>query len=223
VSDVVVVDYGIGNLGSVLKAFRHLGVPASLSGDPRALGGASAIVLPGDGAFGASMDELRQRGLLEPLLEAVRAGTPLLGICIGMQLRFEESEEMGRHRGLALLRGRVRRLPPGKPVPHKGWNTLRATRPHGVMDGLGPAPYVYFVHSYFCDAGPADVVATTDYRIELPAIVGRGRVLGLQFHPEKSQALGLRLLGNALRVLGVGGAAELDSAAPPPSPSVARG
>ena len=212
-SEVVVVDYGIGNLGSVLKAFRHLGAPARLSGDPRTLGGAAALVLPGDGAFGASMDELRQRGLLEPLLAAVSAGTPLLGICIGMQLLFEESEEMGRHQGLGLLRGRVRRLPPGLPVPHMGWNTLRAPRAHAVMAGLGAAPYVYFVHSYFCEAEPADVIATTDYGVELPAIVGRGHVLGLQFHPEKSQALGLRLLDNALGALGVATSA-------PPSASV---
>jgi glutamine amidotransferase len=216
VREVVVVDYGIGNLGSVLKAFRQLGAPARLSGDPRALKGAAAIVLPGDGAFGASMDELRQRGLLEPLLAAVNAGTPLLGICIGMQLLFDESEEMGRHQGLGLLPGRVRRLPPGLPVPHMGWNTLRAPRPHGVMADLGQAPYVYFVHSYFCEAEAGDVIATTDYGRELPAIVGRGHVLGLQFHPEKSQAVGLRLLDNALRVLGV-----VNSAAAP-STSVSR-
>ena len=199
----VILDYGIGNLGSAMKAFRVLGAEAVLSGHPRDLARAGAIVLPGDGAFGASMEELRGRGLLEPLLEAVHGGTPLLGICIGMQLLFEESEELGRHRGLGLLPGRVRRLPAGLPVPHMGWNTLRARRPHGVMDDLGPKPYVYFVHSYFCDADPAAVIATTDYGIELPAIAGRGHVLGLQFHPEKSQAVGLRLLDTALRTLGV--------------------
>jgi glutamine amidotransferase len=207
-SPLVVVDYGIGNLGSALKAFRHLGAPAVLSGDPRALAEAGAIVLPGDGAFGAAMDELRGRALLEPLLAAVRAGTPLLGICIGMQLLFEESEEMGRHRGLALLPGRVRRLPAGRPVPHMGWNTLHAPRPHPLMEGLGADPYVYFVHSYFCEAGPDVVIATTDYGLELPAIVGQGHILGLQFHPEKSQSVGLRLLDNALRALGVATAAS---------------
>jgi glutamine amidotransferase len=206
---VVIADYGIGNLGSALKAFRRLGVPAELSGDARALRGAAAIVLPGDGAFGAAMDELRQRALLEPLLEAVRAGTPLLGICVGMQLLFEESEEMGRHRGLGLLPGRVRRLPAGQVVPHMGWNTLQPARPHAVLEGLGADPYVYFVHSYFCDAGADVVIATTDYGLALPAIAGRGHVLGLQFHPEKSQSIGLRLLGNALRALGVRAAREV--------------
>jgi imidazole glycerol-phosphate synthase subunit HisH len=205
---VVVVDYGIGNLGSALKAFRHLGAPAVLSGDPRALRGAAAIVLPGDGAFGAAMEELRTRALLQPLLDAVGQGTPLLGICVGMQLLFEESEEMGRHPGFGLLPGRVRRLPAGLPVPHMGWNTLRARRPHPVMEGLGEEPYVYFVHSYFCAAAPDTVIASTDYGLELPAIVGRGHVLGLQFHPEKSQGVGLRLLGNALRALGVAAASE---------------
>jgi glutamine amidotransferase len=200
---VVIVDYGIGNLGSALKGFRHLGAEAVLSGEPRALGQAAALVLPGDGAFGAAMDELRGRGLLDRLLDAVRAGTPLIGICIGMQVLFEESEEMGSHRGLGLLPGRVRRLPPGRPIPHMGWNTLRARRPHPVLEGLGPEPYVYFVHSYYCDAPDEVVVATTEYTVELPAIVGRGNVLGLQFHPEKSQAVGLRLLENALAALGV--------------------
>jgi glutamine amidotransferase len=176
---LVVVDYGIGNLGSALKAFRHLGAPAVLSGDPRALRGAAAIVLP------------------------------LLGICVGMQLLFEESEEMGRHPGFGLLPGRVRRLPPGLPVPHMGWNTLRARRAHPVMEGLGDEPYVYFVHSYFCDAAPDTVIASTDYGRELPAVVGRGHVLGLQFHPEKSQGVGLRLLGNVLRALGVAAASEV--------------
>ena len=210
----VILDYGIGNLGSAMKAFRVLGAEAVLSGHPRDLARAGAIVLPGDGAFGASMEELRGRGLLEPLLEAVRGGTPLLGICIGMQLLFEESEELGRHRGLGLLPGRVRRLPAGLPVPHMGWNTLRARRPHGVMDDLGPKPYVYFVHSYYCDTDGPALIATTDYGLEVAAIVGQGHVLGLQFHPEKSQGVGLRLLANALRSLGVACAAPVAEAAP---------
>ena len=204
---VVVVDYGIGNLGSALKAFRCLGVPAVLSGAARDLREAAAIVLPGDGAFGAAMDELRVRGLVGPLLEAVSAGTPLLGICVGMQVLFEESEERGRHRGLGLLPGSVRRLPAGRPVPHMGWNTLTSRRAHPALAGLGADPYVYFVHSYFCVADPDVVIASTEYGIELPAIVARGPVLGLQFHPEKSQAVGMRLLENALRALGIAPAA----------------
>jgi imidazole glycerol-phosphate synthase subunit HisH len=203
---LVVVDYGIGNLGSALKALRHLGVPAVLSGDPAAVRAASALVLPGDGAFGAAMEELRRRHLLDPLLAAVRAGTPLIGICVGMQLLFDESEEMGQHGGFGLLPGRVRRLPGGQPVPHMGWNTLHARRVHPVMDGLPEPAYVYFVHSYYCEAAPEVIIATTNYGVEFAAIVGSGHVLGLQFHPEKSQGVGLRLLENALQGLGILGA-----------------
>lgn len=210
---LVVVDYGIGNLGSALKAFRRIGVPAVLSGEPRDLREACAVVLPGDGAFGAAMDELRARRLVEPLLEAVGAGTPLLGICVGMQLLFEESEEMGQHRGLALLPGRVLRLPAGRPVPHMGWNTLTPVRAHPALAGLARDPYVYFVHSYFCDAAAEVVVATTEYGFDLPAVVARGPVLGLQFHPEKSQGAGLRLLADALRAFGIA------AVAPDPGPT----
>jgi glutamine amidotransferase len=199
---IAIVDYGIGNLGSVIKAFRHVGAEALLSSDPSALRAADALVLPGDGAFGAAMEEIRRLRLEEPLLEAVAAGTPLLGICVGMQLLFEESEEHGRHPGLGLLPGRVRRLPAGLPVPHMGWNRLRQRRAHPLFDGVPDGAHVYFVHSYFCDAPPEVSLAATDYGRELPAVVGRGAVLGVQFHPEKSQGIGLRMVGNYVRGLG---------------------
>ena len=214
-SPIAIVDYGIGNLGSVLKGFRHLGLPAALCAEREALAEASLLVLPGDGAFGAAMEELRRRGLLEPLLRAVRAGTPLLGICLGMQLLFDSSEEMGHHAGLGLLRGRVRRLSAGLPVPHMGWNTLHPRRDHAVLDGVAEGAHVYFVHSYYCEAEPSAVIATTDYGFEFPAVVGAGAVLGLQFHPEKSQGMGLRILGNAARALAPGLAALPASAAAP--------
>jgi len=196
---IAVVDYGIGNLGSVTKGFRRAGAEVELSGDPEVLRRAEALVLPGDGAFAAAMAEIESRGLALVLREAIERGTPLLGICIGMQLLFEESEEHGHHRGLGILPGRVRRFEGDLPVPHMGWNTLRARRPHPVLDGVEDGAHVYFVHSYYCDA-PADVViAASDYGREFPAIVGRGNVLGLQFHPEKSQAVGLRLAANFVR------------------------
>lgn len=192
---IAIVDYGIGNLGSVSKAFRACGAEVALTADPEALRRAEALVLPGDGAFGAAMDELRARGLLEPVLRAARAGTPLLGICVGMQLLLQESEEHDRHAGLGLLPGRVRRLPDGPlPVPHMGWNRLERRRPHPVLDAVADGAHVYFVHSYFCDAPAEVVLATADYGIELPAVVGAGNLLGLQFHPEKSQGVGLRLI-----------------------------
>ena len=196
---IAVVDYGIGNLGSVMKAFRHLGAPAVLSGDIAELRRADVLVLPGDGAFASTMEEIEGRGLVPVLREAVEQGRTLLGICIGMQLLFEESEEHGRHRGLGFLPGRVRRLEGDMPIPHMGWNQLHPTRPHPMLEGVADGAHVYFVHSYWCDA-PADVVlAETDYGVRFPAIVGRGNVLGVQFHPEKSQAVGLRLMENFVR------------------------
>jgi glutamine amidotransferase len=196
---IAVVDYGIGNLGSVMKAFRHLGAPAVLSGDIAELRRADVLVLPGDGAFASTMEEIEGRGLVSVLREAVDQGRTLLGICIGMQLLFEESEEHGRHRGLGFLPGRVRRLEGAMPIPHMGWNQLHPTRPHPMLEGVADGAHVYFVHSYWCDAPAEVVLAETDYGARFPAIVGRGNVLGVQFHPEKSQAVGLRLMENFVR------------------------
>jgi len=198
---IAVVDYGLGNLGSVIKAFRHVGAPVTLTGDPEALGAARALVLPGDGAFGTAMDELRARGLLDVIRDAVLTKKPLLGICVGMQLLFEGSEEHGRHEGLGILRGQVRRLGGELPVPHMGWNRLQAVRRDPLLRGLVPGSHVYFVHSYYCDADPEDVIATTDYGVAFPAIVGNGSVWGMQFHPEKSQLVGLRLIENFVELV----------------------
>ena len=213
---IAVVDYGLGNLGSVLKAFRHVGAPAELTADPAVLRRADALVLPGDAAFGAAMGGIRGRGLDRLIGEAAAAGRWVLGICIGMQVLFEESEEHGRHLGLGLLAGRVRRIPTGLPVPHMGWNRLHWPRPHPLLVGIEPGRHVYFVHSYFCDAAPDVVVATTDYGRDFAAIVARDNVLGVQFHPEKSQAPGLGLIGNFVRMVARGAGAQ-------PAASVVRG
>ena len=210
------MDYGLGNLGSVLKAFRHVGAPAELTADPAVLRRADALVLPGDAAFGAAMGEIRGRGLDGLIGEAAAEGRWVLGICIGMQVLFEESDEHGRHRGLGLLAGSVRRLATGLPVPHMGWNRLRWPRPHPLLEGIEPGRHVYFVHSYFCDAAPDIVVATTDYGRDFAAIVARDNVLGVQFHPEKSQAPGLRLIDNFVRLVATGLVAR-------PAASAARG
>jgi glutamine amidotransferase len=194
-----IVDYGIGNLGSVTKAFRHAGAETLLTGDPERLRAAEALVLPGDGAFGATMDEIRKRDLVPVLLGAAAKGTPLLGICIGMQVLFEESEEHGRHGGLGLLPGRVRRFDGALPVPHMGWNRLRRRRPHPLLDGFEDGAHVYFVHSYFCDTRDDVVIATSDYGREFTAIAGRDNVFGVQFHPEKSQAVGLAMVKSFVR------------------------
>jgi imidazole glycerol-phosphate synthase subunit HisH len=193
---IAVLDYGIGNLGSVLKAFRHVGAEAALLTDPAEAGGADALVVPGDGAFRAAMEEIEGRGFGDLLRSAAAAGRPVLGICIGMQILFEESSEHGRHRGLGLLPGRVTRIETTLPVPHMGWNRLRQRRAHPLFDGVADGAHVYFVHSYKCEADPSVLLATTDYDGEVAAIVGRGSVLGVQFHPEKSQGVGLALIRN---------------------------
>jgi imidazole glycerol-phosphate synthase subunit HisH len=193
---IAIVDYGLGNLGSVTKAFRHVGAPVTLTGDADRLQEADALVVPGDGAFATAMDELRRRGLLGVLRDAVSAGRPFLGICVGMQLLFEESEEHGCHAGLGFLRGSVKRFGDALVVPHMGWNRLRQTRPDPLLAGVADGSHVYFVHSYYCDARPEDTVAEADYGLGFPAIVRSGSVVGMQFHPEKSQAIGLRLIAN---------------------------
>jgi glutamine amidotransferase len=196
---IAIVDYGIGNFGSVTNGFRHAGAETVVTADLETIRRADALVLPGDGAFGATMDEVRSRGLVPVIQEAAAAGKPVLGICIGMQILFEESEEHGRHEGLGLLPGRVRRFSDDLVVPHMGWNRLRPHQAHVLLDGVAPGSHVYFVHSYFCDA-PADVVlAYADYGAGFPAIVGRANVVATQFHPEKSQAVGLKMIDNFVR------------------------
>jgi glutamine amidotransferase len=198
---IAIVDYGIGNLGSVTKAFRHVGAEVHLTGDPEVLRRAEALVLPGDGAFGATMAEVERRGLVPVLREAVEKAHPLLGICIGMQLLFEESEEHGLFRGLGFLPGRVRRFEGDLPVPHMGWNRLRARQVHPILEGIPEGAHVYFVHSFFCDAPARVVVASSDYGRDFAAIVGRGNILGVQFHPEKSQEVGLRMVANFVGIV----------------------
>jgi glutamine amidotransferase len=193
---IAVLDYGIGNLGSVLKAFRHVGAEATLVETPQDAGDAEALVVPGDGAFGAAMEEIERRGFGALLRAAAAQGRPVLGICIGMQILFEESSEHGRHRGLGLLPGRVTRIETKLPVPHMGWNRLRQVSAHPLFHGVEDGAHVYFVHSYRCQADASVLLATTDYDGEVAAIVGRGSVLGVQFHPEKSQSVGLALIRN---------------------------
>jgi glutamine amidotransferase len=199
---IVIVDYGIGNLRSVQKALERVGAAAIVSGDPAVLDAALGVVLPGVGAFGDGMANLRSRNLVEPVLRQVQAGKPLLGICLGMQLLFEESEEMGRHQGLGLLPGRVVRFPEGElKVPHVGWNRLRV-RENRLLAGIEDGAYAYFVHSYYpLPEIPGDVLAVTEYGGEFASVVGRGLVWGAQFHPEKSQEVGLRLLLNFAQVV----------------------
>ncbi len=200
---IAIVDYNIGNVRSVQKAVERAIADAGsqetvlLTGDPRSILAARSVILPGVGAFGACITNLRQAQLSSIVREVVVQGVPLLGICVGMQMLFELSEEMGAWRGLGLLPGRVRRFEPPLRVPQIGWNQLHPTRPDPLLAGVGDGSFAYFVHSYYCDAADAaDVLATTDYGISYASVVQHGRIWGIQCHPEKSQQVGLRILRN---------------------------
>jgi len=211
---IAVVDYGVGNLRNVYKALEAAGAPARIVTSPGGLAGAAGIVLPGVGAFGDAAANLRGAGFERPLLDAIAAGTPLLGICVGMQLLFDESEEMGRHPGLGVIPGRVVRFaadvhgPDGRllKVPQIGWNQLGHTGTDPLLAGVRSGAYGYFVHSYYCEPrDPAHVVATTEFGLDYASVVRRGNVWGIQCHPEKSQAVGLQVLRNFVRIV-MGGA-----------------
>ena len=201
---LAVIDYGAGNLRSVLHALKHLRADnLRLAQHGSQLAGASKIILPGVGAFGASMQQMRQRDLVAPLLDALAEGIPYLGICVGMQMLFDAGEEMGEHQGLGLIPGRVLRFPqfPDRKVPHMGWNQLNFKGRSALFRGLDQGSRVYFVHSYYCapqDAGAT--IAAVDYGLEFAAAVQCGSIYGVQFHPEKSQVNGLRILKNFLGI-----------------------
>jgi len=194
---VAIIDYGVGNLRSVEKAFLAAGAEAVVSADERVLRRAERLVLPGVGAFRACMNALGERGFGELVRERAGEGTPLLGVCVGMQMLFEESEEFGVAAGLSLLPGRVRKFPADLRVPQVGWNQVAWKRPHPLAEGIADRSFFYFVHSYFCEAADAgDALGETEYGLTYASVVARANVCGAQFHPEKSQAAGLRLLRN---------------------------
>lgn len=212
---IALIDYGISNLRSVQKAFEHLDAEVMLVDTPDRLAQADRLILPGVGAFPAGMHGLRERGLIEPIKQAARDGKPLMGICLGMQLLFESSDEMGETPGLCLLPGRVTKLRdargtsqeafpiphPALKIPHVGWNQLEVVRHHPLLQDLVSGSHAYFVHSYAAYPDQRDIIlATTDYGGPFASIVGQGNVCGLQFHPEKSQAVGLNLLRNFLEM-----------------------
>lgn len=226
---IALIDYGVGNLRSVSKALEHINAPVQIvqrAGELTDAGHAwGGIVLPGVGAFGDAAANFRRAGFEEPLLAAVHAGTPLLGICVGLQLLFDESEEMGRHRGLGIFAGTVSRFADGMTalqngqlhrlkVPQIGWNQIHHASTHPLLAGVPSGSYAYFVHSYYCaPTDPRIIIATTDYGIDFASICGgrfgQGEVWGVQFHPEKSQATGLRILRNFVDLVQVRGMSSI--------------
>lgn len=197
-----IIDYGMGNLRSVQKGFERAGFQAALCSESERLAGFDGLVLPGVGAFGDAMRNLRKSGLDGAIIEFVGSGRQLLGICLGMQLLFTTSEEHGAHCGLGLIEGEVLRLPRTVKTPHMGWNVVSKKRNVELLDGVETGSRFYFVHSYYC--APSDetwVVSTTPYGLDFASAVGRGNIWGLQYHPEKSSALGLRILGNFGRMV----------------------
>ena len=201
---VAIIDYDVGNLKNVHTALQDVALDAVITRDPAVIDSAEAIVLPGVGAFADAMANLERFSLDEPLKRSVAKGKPLLGICLGMQLLFDESEEDGRWPGLGLIPGRVVHFDtPQLKVPHMGWNNLNVHREDSIVRGITHEDYVYFVHSYY--AAPkdfdADVVAYADYGVRVPAIVRKDNVIGMQFHPDKSAGVGTRLLTNFKEVL----------------------
>ena len=196
---IAIVDYGAGNLRSVAKAVEKLGYSPEVTGDPQKVRNARAVILPGVGASDSAMTALEERGLVEPLRAVIRDGVPFFGVCLGLQLLLESSEE-GSMPCLSVVPGRVKRFPNSVKTPHMGWNEVNFERDHPVLEGVESGSYFYFVHSYYAD--PEDqslVLGTTDYASQFCSVIARDNLVATQFHPEKSGAVGLRLYENFLR------------------------
>lgn len=195
---VGIIDYGVGNLFSLRSSLASVGAEAIVSSDISVLEKADKLILPGVGAFGDASDKLYESGLDSFILSQVEKGKPLLGICLGMQLLFEESHEYGIHKGLGLLKGKIvgmeGRIPQGLKIPHIGWNALQIERESKILSGVQSGECVYFVHSFFAQGCEDSLVATADYGMDITAAVEKGNIMGCQFHPEKSGAVGQRIL-----------------------------
>ncbi|MEG1427868.1 MAG: imidazole glycerol phosphate synthase subunit HisH [Oscillospiraceae bacterium] len=195
---LVIIDYGAGNIQSVVNAFQHIGCKSILTASPEIIAQADAVVLPGVGSFGDAMENMRSRGLEQPIKDFISSGKPFLGICLGLQLLFESSEESPGVSGLGILKGKILRIPKAEnlKIPHMGWNSLALCGNGAIYRDMQAEPYVYFVHSYYLHAEEDIVTATARYGAEIHASVQKGNVSACQFHPEKSGELGLQLLRN---------------------------
>jgi glutamine amidotransferase len=198
-AQIAVIDYGGGNIGSLIAALERRGADFALTADPAVVAAAPAAILPGDGAFGATMEALEERGLDDAIKATIAAKRPFLGICVGMQVLFDSSDEFGGAAGLGVLPGEVRRFAAAPRVPHMGWNDLVMERTHPFTAGVPTGSWAYFLHSYRV-ADPASLVASCAYGERFAAIVARDNVMATQFHPEKSRTAGARLLDNFLAI-----------------------
>jgi glutamine amidotransferase len=197
--EAIVLDYGAGNLRSVVRAVEHVGYRATLSDSPDALARASAVILPGVGAAADTISNLRNQGLVEPIKEYIASDRPFLGVCMGLQALMTVSEEGGEHPCLDVLPGRVVRLADGQTVPHMGWNAVKRLRSSDLFDGIPDGSHFYFVHSYHCVLDdPSAILATTTYGTDIAAVIQHGNIVATQFHPEKSGAYGLQIYRNFL-------------------------
>ncbi|MDY7010597.1 MAG: imidazole glycerol phosphate synthase subunit HisH [Planctomycetota bacterium] len=198
---IVIIDYGLGNLRSVQCALRRIGAESTITSDAGEASAADGVILPGVGAFWRAMENLRKLGLAEVVLESVRNGKPLLGICLGMQLLFSESEEHGRHEGLGIIPGKVKRFTESLKIPHMGWNEVRQQNPSPLLIGVKDEAFFYFAHSYYVAPDePAAVIGLTDYGKTFASVVRKDNVFGTQFHPERSGPEGLEMLKNFYRL-----------------------
>jgi len=200
---IAVIDYGMGNLRSVSKALEAVGAEVEVTPETERIARAEGIILPGVGAFHHGMKNLRELGIIPVIYDAVRKGTPFLGICLGLQLLFTESHEHGIHRGLDIVKGKVIRFSSFVKTPHMGWNTIKIRDHRTIFEGIPDNSYFYFVHSYYVEPEDKDVIsATTEYGIEFTSAIAKDWIWGLQFHPEKSSELGLKILENFRRYVG---------------------
>jgi len=194
---IAIIDYGMGNLRSVQKALEKLGYEAEISGDKQVIAGASGVILPGVGAFKDAMENLKEAGLVETIKEVEAQNKPFLGICLGLQLLFTKSEENGLHQGLDILPGRVIRFKGDKKVPHMGWNQAEIVNQSPILKGIPSQSFFYFVHSYYVVPDDEKVIAAeTEYGERFTSVAARNNLFGIQFHPEKSSKLGLKILNN---------------------------
>ena len=189
----VIIDYNVGNLASVKQGFLRAGIKTTISQEAAVIRSASSLILPGVGAFKESLDALKQSGLIPAILDHINANKPLIGICLGMQLLYEYSEEYGRHQGLGIFKGTIKKITGDVKIPHMGWNTLEILNDDPIVSNLKEASDVYFVHSYYADSNDG-VIATTNYGVRIPAIIKKGNVYATQFHPEKSGDIGIEIL-----------------------------